>query len=223
MSARFSLYHEVHKGLRQSLLQLVIDCGQADPLDRTAVASLQAAFVALRSLLEEHAAHEERWVEPLIERVDATIARALAAEHEVLDGELAGVEAALQRWNAAADAQRVGEGQRALTALAHFAGGYLTHMGREENEAMPALQAAFSDEELMEVSQQLRGSIAPERMAEFMALMIPALNVEERTELFAGLKAGAPAQVLEGMCALAANVLDADAWSQVQARAGLRF
>ncbi|MDH5673837.1 MAG: hemerythrin domain-containing protein [Myxococcales bacterium] len=221
MNPRFSLYHEIHKGLRRQLLQQVLECGQVDPRDRSAVASLTASFRSLRSLLEEHAQHEQRWVEPRLERIRADIASSLAAEHETLDRDMLEVERALERWASAEDDRQVALGLRAHAALASFAGAYLSHMAREEDEAMPALQAVFSDEELMAVSVELRGSVAPERMAEFMSVMIPALNVEERSQLFAGLKAGAPPEVLQGMCALAADVLDPDAWSQVQSRVGL--
>ena len=51
------------------------------------------------------------------------------------------------------------------------------------------------------------GSIPPEEMATSLALMLPAMNVDDRTELLGGMRAGAPAEVFEGVWALAGSVL----------------
>jgi hypothetical protein len=51
--------------------------------------------------------------------------------------------------------------------------------------------------------------------------MLPAMNIEERTQMFAGLKANAPREVLDGMCELASGVLATSDWSAVRNRVGL--
>ena len=45
-------------------------------------------------------------------------------------------------------------------------------------------------------------------MAQSLALMLPAMNVDGRTELLGGMRAGAPAEVFEGVWSLAGSVLD---------------
>ena len=131
------------------------------------------------------------------------------------------VESALNRWEEAPGDEQIIMGQLAHGALAAFVGSYLGHMSREEDEAMPVLQAAMTDEQLLAVSAQLRGSIPPARLAEYISFMLPAMNVEERSNMFLGLKANAPPEVLEGICALAADVLAPADWSAVQTRLGL--
>jgi hypothetical protein len=51
-----------------------------------------------------------------------------------------------------------------------------------------------------------------------MAIMLPALNLDERFELLAGMRAGAPAEVFQGVCQLAAQVLDGAAWCALDER-----
>jgi hypothetical protein len=221
MTERVSLYNEIHKGLRSQLLTLLIDCGRTDPNESSAVAAIAARLRSLCEMLEEHAGHEDRWVEPLLAELRPDIAEELSADHARIDASMGDLHGAFTRWEEAAPEQRAGCGRLAHGALAAFVGSYLSHMSREEDEAMPVLQASMTDEQLLGVSAQLRGSIPPERLAEYIAMMLPAMNVDERSQMFMGLKANAPEQVLDGMCALAADVLAPSDWSAVQTRVGL--
>jgi len=221
MTQRVSLYNEIHKGLRSQLLSLLTDCARTDPRHAGAVEGIAVRFRHLLAILEEHAGHEERWVHPLLVELRPDMAADLEADHARLDPLMAEVAAAFVRWEQAGDADQLRCGQLVHGHLASFVGQYLSHMSREEDEAMPVLQAAMTDAQLLEVSAQLRGSIEPPRLAEYIAFMLPAMNVEERSQMFMGLKAEAPPPVLEGMCALAADVLDASDWSDVQSRIGL--
>ena len=45
-------------------------------------------------------------------------------------------------------------------------------------------------------------------MAKSLALMLPAMNIDGRTELLGGMRAGAPAEVFDGVWSLAGSVLD---------------
>ncbi|MDF1564463.1 MAG: hemerythrin domain-containing protein [Deltaproteobacteria bacterium] len=189
------------------------------PEHEASVGELVERFRAIESVLKEHAAHEDRWVEPVLRELRPDLAEELAGEHTRLHAQLEEVAAAFATWTAAGD--RMTAGHLAHGALAAFVGPYLTHMSREENEAMPVIQAAMADEQILAISANLRGSIPPPRLAEFMAFMLPAMNIAERSALFTGLKANAPAEVLDGMCHLAAEVLDAASWSAVCNHVGI--
>jgi AcrR family transcriptional regulator len=198
-----------------------MDVGRVDPHDEPAVAALVGRLRALRGMLEEHAAHEDRWVEPLLAELRADIAESLKVDHARIDSAIPSLETAFIRWEEAPEDERVAMGRMAYGALSSFVGAYLNHMAREEDEAMPVLQAAMTDEQLLQVSAQLRGAIPPPRMAQYVSIMLPAMNVEERTQMFAGLKANAPREVLDGMCELASGVLASSDWSAVRTRVGL--
>ena len=45
-------------------------------------------------------------------------------------------------------------------------------------------------------------------MAKSLALMLPAMNIDDRAELLGGMQQGAPAEVFAGVWGLAKSVLD---------------
>jgi hypothetical protein len=51
------------------------------------------------------------------------------------------------------------------------------------------------------------GSIPPDEMARSLAFMLPAMNADDQAEMIGGMRAGAPAEVVEGVLALAQDVL----------------
>jgi hypothetical protein len=57
--------------------------------------------------------------------------------------------------------------------------------------------------------QSIVSSIPPDEMAASLALMLPAMNIDDRTELLGGIRATAPAEAFEGVWGLAASVLTA--------------
>jgi hypothetical protein len=58
-------------------------------------------------------------------------------------------------------------------------------------------------------------------MASFLAIMIPAMNVDDRTELLGGMQAGAPAEVFAGVWGLVGSVLVPADVAAVAARLGI--
>ena len=47
-------------------------------------------------------------------------------------------------------------------------------------------------------------------MAQGLAVMIPAMNIDDRTALLGGMRAGAPAEVFDGVWSLVGSVLEPD-------------
>ena len=64
-------------------------------------------------------------------------------------------------------------------------------------------------------------NIPPEQMAQSLAIMIPAMNIDDRTELLGGMRAGAPPEVFEGIWGLTGSVLPASDFAALGARLGL--
>ena len=105
--------------------------------------------------------------------------------------------------------------------LAEFVGAYLSHMHLEETQVSVLLQSAYSDAELLEIQQQLRSSVTPQRMADYLSIIIPALNIDERSEMLAEMQRFAPVEVFQGVCQLSATLLSANDWAALQSRLGL--
>ena len=58
-------------------------------------------------------------------------------------------------------------------------------------------------------------------MAQSLALMLPAMNIDDRTEMLGGMQAGAPAEVFDGVWGLAGSVLAPADHAALAARLGL--
>ena len=62
------------------------------------------------------------------------------------------------------------------------------------------------------------GSIPPDEMAQTLSMMLPAMNVDDRTELLAGMQAGAPPEAFAAVVGLAGSVLTAADFGAVARR-----
>ena len=58
-------------------------------------------------------------------------------------------------------------------------------------------------------------------MAQSLAFMLPAMNVDDRTELLGGMQAGAPPEVFAGVWSLVGSVLDPADTKALAARLGV--
>ena len=99
-------------------------------------------------------------------------------------------------------AQRTGAHHLYLE-LASFTSAYLEHQDLEERVVMPDLDTAIGVEAVAEIHVAIIASIPPEVMAQSLALMLPAMNIDDRTELLGGMQAGAPPEVFAGVWGLA--------------------
>jgi hypothetical protein len=72
---------------------------------------------------------------------------------------------------------------------------------------MPTLAAKIGFQELLGIHGAIVGSLTPAEVAQSGALMLPAMNVEDRVELLGGMQAGAPPEVFAGMMRLAQSVI----------------
>jgi hypothetical protein len=219
--APLDLYRDIHKGVRAALFAVTERAGAIDPGDAAARAELAGEVRRVAWLLDSHAAHEDTHCQPAIEAHAPALAATIAETHPQL-------EARVASFAALADVVAVTDGEAARAAvhtlyleLAAFTGEYLLHQDFEEREVMAALAAAMPFEAVLAVHEAIVGSIPPDEMATSLSIMLPAMNVDDRTELLGGMRAGAPAEVFAGVCALAQSVLAPADWAAVAARLGL--
>jgi hypothetical protein len=213
------LYRDVHKGIRSELFGVTLDAGRFDPSDRRNRVQLSTRVSAAVDLLVTHAEHEDAAVQPAIELHLPTLAEKIAVDHEVLEGRLVTLR------DMAADAVDAVDTYAAIhrmyLELASFTSAYLEHQDIEERVVMPALQAAIGVEGVGPIHGAIIASIPPDEMATALALMLPAMNVDNRAELLGGMKANAPAPVFEGVWGLAGSVLTEADHRAVAARLGI--
>ena len=206
-SVTFSLYRDVHKGIRKDLFSLVEQAATVDPSFRSGRVDVAEHLDRTVNLLTVHAHHEDTAVGPVIERYLPDLAAEIVHDHETLDARLVDLQAmASDTVGAASTGQREAM-YRLYVALAAFTSSYLGHQDLEERVVMPAVEKAVGPEAVLGIHGQIIGSLTPEEMAMSLSLMFPAMNIDERAELLGSMRQGAPAPVFEGVWGLAGSVL----------------
>jgi hypothetical protein len=217
----FDLYRDVHKGIRNGLFSVTLAAGEVDPHDADAVRTLGERWTDLVGVLVAHAEHEDEFVQPVIERFSPSAAAEIADAHPRLEAQMAELEVLADRaTDACADQVRLLT-HRLYLGLASFTAEYLRHQEFEEFEVMVMLSQHLGFEELLAVDHAIVASIDPDMMARSAALMLPAMNIEDQTELYAGARAGVPPEVFEGMLMLAESVLEPERFRMLSSRLGL--
>ncbi len=207
---RVDLYVTVHKGLRARLFDTCIELARCDFGSASDARAALDAYRRTVGFLHEHHEHEDTHVATLIAPLPGELLASITQQHEAVDASIAELDAL-------ADA---GGGAPLVARFQRFLVEYLAHMQHEETVVLPALWARYSDDELAAVRGRVQGSIPPARFMEWMELMLPALNLDERAGMLGGMKAAAPPPVFEAASAVAARVLGTARWSAVQARLG---
>jgi hypothetical protein len=215
------MYRDIHKGIRHELFSVTTTAGSIDPGDREALVAFGGRVHTLTRFLASHAHHEDEFVQPLIEAHVPALAERIIVDHGTLDAQMASLEVLADRAVDAARSERRGLVHRLYLGLGDFTSRYLAHQDLEEIEVMPALSAEVGPDELAAVEQALLASIPPEEMGPALAIMLPAMNLEDRADMLGGMQAGAPPQVFAGVSELARSVLAPSDWSALAARLGI--
>mgnify|MGYP000965624678 CR=1 FL=1 len=189
---RHDLYKSVHKGLRLSLFDAMWRLERTDFSDRAAALRTAEEVRQVFSLLAEHGAHEDRVILPEIARVNPAVFSELRADHSRVDGLQHELNGLLDRLADATDAERRSFGEKIRLKFGRFLAEHMLHMEREETSGNRVLWAHHSDESLRAMHGQILGAIAPDRMMEWAAIMIPALDPRESEALLTALEAKMP-------------------------------
>jgi hypothetical protein len=212
----FDLYRDIHKAIRNELFAVTTEAGSLDPADHTSRRRHARRVHALADLLTSHALHEDANLGPEVARLDPTAQLDTEVEH-------ANLEARMHRIAELADLALGSDADRAAShalylELAAFTGAYLQHQDHEERVLMRLLADHLDMDALLALHQQILASVAPDVMRRCLELMLPAINIVDRTEMLAGMRATAPAEVFAGTWALAGEVLPTSEYLATAAR-----
>ena len=200
------LYRDIHKGIRSELFAITERAGNLDPSDQADRADLSAHVGRVVQLLVEHAEHEDDHIQPALEQHLPSLAEQVEGDHHRLEARIQLLaEQAADLVDAAGNARW--RAHQLYAELASFTSGYLAHQDLEERVIMPSLEEIIGAEGGAGIHGAIIGSMAPEEMARGLAVMLPAMNVDDRTEMLGGVRAHAPAEVFQGVWSLAASVL----------------
>ena len=217
----FDLYRDVHKGIRAELFAMTIEAGRLDPADETGAAALVAQVRAVVDFLVQHAEHEDGAIQPVLEAELPVLAATMASAHAALEERMSGLLALANAAIAAPAEARRGALHELYVELASFTSAYLQHQDDEERVVMPALERAVGVEAVLGIHGRIIGAIPPPEMAAALAVMLPAMNLDDRAELFGEMRAEAPEEAFRAMWSLAGSVLAVDDHRALAARLGL--
>jgi Hemerythrin HHE cation binding domain len=219
--ATFDLYRDIHKGIRSELFGVTTEAGSIDPADRGAHVVLASRVERMVELLVSHAEHEDRAIQPVLEREYPAFAARIAYDHVTLETRMGDLTALAAAAVDVPNAARRLATHRLYLELASFTSAYLAHQDVEERTVMPALERAVGVDAVVATHEAIVGNIPPAEMAASLSLMLPAMNIDDRAELLGGLRANAPTAVFEGVWGLAASVLTADDHTALGVRLGI--
>lgn len=218
MSARHDIYRHIHKGLRLASCKMLVRLGAADWSD---AASSEALLAELREhlvLAAKHLDHEDAEIHAVLRARAATLGAVLDHDHSDHHAAFAALERAIAAVEAAKGPLREAAGHRLYLAFTRHVGEDLLHMAREEEEAMPALQAAFPDIELEAMHNRIKAQIPPDRLTAYFRLILAGCSPAERVMLMADMRDNAPPEVylLVERDSARAGLTDAE-WRALQA------
>ncbi len=221
VSLPFDLYREVHKGLRRALFDLTVHIGAADCADAVQRRTVAERTRALVANLHHHHRHEDLFIQPVLVAADPTLAAIVDAGHVETEDGITAIELQVERLERSSGGDAVTIGLDLYRRLALFTAEYLAHMDLEEGRVMEALREAVSDDDLIALEMELRGSVPPPTMCDFITMMIPAMNPDERVAMLGGMHLGAPAEIFELFRAAAQAALRAEDYQTLAARIGI--
>lgn len=201
------LYRDIHKGIRAELFTVTMAAGRVDPASDADLDALAGHVAAVATLLNEHAEHEDAHIDAPLRRHAPTFAERINSDHVILDRRIDGLRERAVGLRATPGDRRA-RVHGLYLELASFTSAYLDHQDFEERVVMPALDSLLGVEGVGEIHGAIIAGIPPEEMGRSLAIMLPSMNVDDRTELLGGMQASAPPEVFEGVWGLAASVLE---------------
>ena len=191
LNGRHDLYGLVHKALRMAQCQMLVRLGNFDYVHGN-VSGLVSDLRGLLVLGAGHIGHEEAHIHGALEAKAPGGTAVLDAQHGGHRAQFAAIEALLGQLEMAEASARAAIGRRLYLSYTRFVAEDFEHMLEEETVTAPLLWSLFDDDGLRAIEGAIVGSLPPEKVIQFMGLMIPAANRDERFRLLAGMKAKAP-------------------------------
>lgn len=202
------LYRDIHKGIRSELFAVTSTAGSLDPADDCGRLALADHVRAVGGVLESHREHEDAGVLPAMTEYLPELAEHIEEEHPLLEARFAEI---VELAGAAAGASEASEqrmlGHNLYLELSDYTSVYLEHQLIEERVIMPALEQAAGVDAVVGMHIAIVSSIPPEQLAQSLAFMLPAMNLDDRAEMLGGIQASAPPPMFAEVLNLARSVL----------------
>jgi len=204
---RYAIYRLIHKGLRGFMADTLLRVGRMDVNDDCERAETIEQLRGLLGMCTTHLEHENAFVHPAIEKMQAGRQPRTAHDHVAHVVAIRTLGHQLAQFESASPERRALLAQELYLDLSNFVAENFEHMVLEETENHAALVRNYTDAELHGIEQSIRASLTPQDTGTAMRWMLPHVNAGERAAMLTGMKHGAPAEVFNRVLALAGEVL----------------
>ncbi len=196
---RYDIYGQIHRALRASMSQTLVDLGRVDANDNTAVETSMRDVDALLKFCLSHLDHENIFIHTAMEARRPGSSHKTASDH---DQHLSAIDM-LTRDIGRVQSSTGAERRARLLALYQHLSGFVAenfeHMLVEESYNNAVLWDLYTDAEIQQIEQNLVASIPPQQSAEVMRHMLPAISQPERIELLGQMRAAMPGETFRGL------------------------
>ena len=213
---RYDIYRLIHKGMRSFLTEALLTLGRLDP---QSAADLHAGMTQLRSLLDfcdSHLEHENTFIHKAMNARQPGSATDMDHHHDMHKQMIMELRGMADQLLASGDGEREAICALLYRKLAVFVADNLAHMHEEETVNNAILWRYYSDDEIRAIEHALVETIPPQKHAEAMQWVLPALNHQERHAFLSGVRRAAPAPVFEGLLSIARERLSGSEWNKLQ-------
>jgi hypothetical protein len=177
---RYDGFTAIHKALRRELFEAAIAVARADFASPEETAAAARSVEVCLAHLREHAEHEDRRIMPAVHELAPALADDLAHDHVALERAAIEVERLFPKLGTLDAAGRVALGAELVRRFNAYVAHQLRHMEREEREVLAVFWERLDDAAIAAMNARVIADIGPARMAEWGALIGPAINRAER-------------------------------------------
>ena len=218
MPSQIDFYTGIHKGQRDYLSKFSKKAGILNINDPEALTKLSTDYEELIGHFKVHASLEEQHIHPLLYDRIPEGAIGLEQDHKRQEQILEGLAKHLKNLSEKpVDFEKRGEiALEFYRGFNRFISIYLAHINKEEESIQPSLWKLCTPGELLNAFNTIISSMEPQVLMLNLSIMIPAMNIDERTILLNGIKVSAPPEAYKGVTALAQRVLSPEDWDELR-------
>jgi hypothetical protein len=208
---RYNIYSLIHKGLRASMCQTLVDLGRVDDSDSNAVMKQLDVTADLLNFCQAHLQHENEFIHTIMQERHADALQTaddhLEHEHEIQA--LLRLITQIKQLPTHSDPALL---QQLYAAFSLFVAENFSHMHIEETHNAELLWQYFSDAELHAIEQRIVDSLTPEENTHALLMMLPNIRHCERIQLLSGLRQAVPSEVFMMILGLLQPLLNSTDW-----------
>jgi hemerythrin-like domain-containing protein len=159
---RVNIFNQIHKGLRTALYETALLLQRTDFTNETEIEDAFAASREVLMLFDEHARKEDKYVFPVIQPFEPSIANSFEEEHDKDHSLAHSLEQAMDAFHYLASVQEKLEAGRNINHdFVAFLSFNLDHMAREENMINQILWRYFDDAYILDIQKTIVRNTEP--------------------------------------------------------------